>query len=53
LALYNLNEDIGEQNNLIAEEPQKAEELQKKFDLWLQEMQADHANYSLWKATKN
>ncbi len=45
VALYNLNIDIGERNNLIAEEPEKAESLQQKFDSWLSAMKADHPNY--------
>ena len=49
IALYNLNVDIGERNNLLAEEPEKAEELQVKFDLWMEEMKADHSSYQFWK----
>lgn len=49
LALYNLNEDVGERNNLIDKETDKAAELQEKFDKWLETMQADHSNYKLWK----
>ncbi len=45
VALYNLNEDIGERNNLIEIEPKKAKELQQKFDWWLKKMKADHPNY--------
>jgi arylsulfatase A-like enzyme len=41
LALYNLNEDVGERNNLITMEPGKAAELQNKFDLWMEEMRRD------------
>ena len=50
LALYNLNEDIGERNNLIEIEVDMAKELQQKFDVWLEEMKADHAEYSFWSA---
>jgi arylsulfatase A-like enzyme len=49
VAMYNLNEDIGERNNLIEQEAEKAKELQQKFDLWMQEMKADHENYQFWK----
>jgi len=50
IALYNLNEDIGERDNLLAEEREKAEELQRKFDLWMEEMKADHSNYRFWES---
>ena len=49
LALYNLKVDIGERNNLIEKEPERAKELQQKFDLWMAEMKADHSNYRFWK----
>jgi arylsulfatase A-like enzyme len=52
LALYNLNEDVGERNNLIADEPEKAVELQHKFDQWLEEMHLDQDEMNLageWK----
>ena len=52
LALYNLNEDIGERNNLLETEPEKASELQQKFDAWLADMKADHAEYSFWSAAE-
>lgn len=45
VALYNLNEDIGERKNLIDLEADKANELQIKFDLWMKGMKADHRNY--------
>lgn len=45
LALYNLTQDIGERNNLIEIEPEKAQELQQKFNAWLEQMKADHLNY--------
>lgn len=32
--LYNLAEDIGEEDNVIAEEPEKAQELQAAWDEW-------------------
>ena len=32
--LYNLADDIGEKNNVIAEEPEKAQELQAAWDEW-------------------
>jgi arylsulfatase A-like enzyme len=32
--LYNLKDDIGEKNNLIADEPEKAKELQVAWDKW-------------------
>jgi arylsulfatase A-like enzyme len=48
LALYNLNEDIGERNNLLEKEPEKVKELQQKFDWWMEEMIADHSNYQFW-----
>ena len=50
VALYNLNEDIGERNNLIEQVPQKADELKAKFDLWMKEMKADQSNYQFWQA---
>jgi arylsulfatase A-like enzyme len=48
VSLYNLYEDIGERNNLIEKEHEKANELQQKFNLWLKEMRADHENYEFW-----
>ena len=48
VALYNLNEDNGERNNLIEIEVEKAKELQQKFDNWLEQMKADHQHYSFW-----
>ncbi len=48
VALYNLNNDIAERNNLIEEEPEKANELQQKFDSWMEEMTAGHSNYQFW-----
>ena len=53
LALYNLHEDIGERNNLVEKETQKAKELQNKFDHWLQEMRSDHENYTFYKPPGN
>lgn len=53
VALYHLRVDISEKNNLINKEPEKAEELQKKFDQWLQEMKADHDNYTFFKQSVN
>ncbi|MGQ1784884.1 sulfatase family protein [Saccharicrinis sp. GN24d3] len=50
LALYNLKEDIGERNNLIEIESEKAKELQAKFDHWLEKMNDDHGNYVFWQA---
>jgi len=52
VALYNLNEDIGERNNLIEKKSEKANELQQKFDAWLEGMKADHQNYKFWQAEK-
>jgi arylsulfatase A-like enzyme len=49
VALYNLNDDIGERNNLLGQEPEKVKKLQQKFDLWMDEMKADHSNYQFWK----
>jgi arylsulfatase A-like enzyme len=49
VALYNLNEDIGERNNLLGIETEKAKELQQKFDSWLKEMKDDHQDYIFWK----
>lgn len=48
VALYNLNNDVVERNNLIGDEPEKAKELQQKFDSWLEEMIAGHSNYQFW-----
>jgi len=48
VALYNLNEDAGELDNLIEKEPEKAKELQHKFDIWMKRMNADHSNYEFW-----
>nr|WP_319509495.1 sulfatase-like hydrolase/transferase [uncultured Draconibacterium sp.] len=48
LALYNLNEDIGERNNLIGVEVEKAKELQQKFDSWLRQMKVDQHQYTFW-----
>ena len=52
VALYNLNEDIGERINLIESKSEKANELQQKYDYWLKEMKADHQNYNFWKDEK-
>jgi arylsulfatase A-like enzyme len=38
--LYNLKEDIGEQNNLVKEMPQKARELRKLLANWRSEVKA-------------
>ena len=53
VALYNLNEDIGERINLIETKSEKANELQQKFDAWLIEMKEDHSNYKFWLAEIN
>ncbi|MEE4116509.1 MAG: sulfatase-like hydrolase/transferase [Marinilabiliaceae bacterium] len=53
VALYNLNNDIGERNNLIEDEPEMANELQQKFDLWLKEMKNNHDKYKFWNSEKN
>ncbi len=52
-ALYNLSKDIGERNNLFEQEPEKAKELQQKFNLWMNEMQDDHHNYQFWEGDIN
>lgn len=39
--LYNLAEDIGEQNDLATENSEKNEELQQRLDQWLSEVGAD------------
>jgi hypothetical protein len=38
--LYNLRQDIGEKQNLAAEMPQKAAELQRRLQAWRQEVGA-------------
>ncbi|WP_420792862.1 sulfatase [Lentisphaera profundi] len=38
--LYKIDDDIGEQNNLAASHPEKAQELAKKLESWLQEKKA-------------
>lgn len=38
--LYNLDNDLGEQNNLAASMPEKAAELQQKLDAWLANLDA-------------
>lgn len=48
LALYNLKEDVGERNNLINDYPDKASELEQKFNIWLNEMKTSHKEYSFW-----
>lgn len=53
LALYNLTEDIGERNNLIEKETQKAEYLKQKFDNWLEKMKNDNVNYEFWATNDN
>jgi arylsulfatase A-like enzyme len=53
VALYNLNKDIGEQNNLIEQEHERAKELQQKFNLWINEMQNDHKNFQFWEGDIN
>ena len=40
LELYNLAEDIGERNNLVDEHPEKAQELKKAMDEWIESMNA-------------
>lgn len=39
--LYSLATDIGEKNNLIEDEPQKAKELMKALDQWVKDTNAD------------
>jgi len=39
--LYNLATDIGEKNNLIEDEPQKAKELTKALQQWVKDTGAD------------
>ncbi len=34
IELYNLKEDIGEENNLAKRMPEKADELRKRLDAW-------------------
>ncbi len=41
LELYNLATDIGEQNNLAADQPEKVEEMKGKLHSWLKEVSAD------------
>jgi len=52
VALYNLNEDVGERTNLIEKEPEKVKELQQIFDSWMAEMKADHSSYQFWESGK-
>ncbi|MCU4157758.1 sulfatase-like hydrolase/transferase [Carboxylicivirga sp. A043] len=52
VGLYNLNTDIEEQNNLIDLLPRKGEELQMKFDMWLNDMKQDHKNYQFKQVEK-
>ncbi|MEO9511858.1 MAG: sulfatase [Flavobacteriaceae bacterium] len=40
LELYNLNNDLGEQNNLMATHPKKAEELFQKLHMWRTKLNA-------------
>ena len=49
LALYNLEDDPGERNNLIEQRPEKAEQLQAIFEQWLNSMKTDAAAYSFGK----
>ncbi len=41
--LYNLNDDIGEKNNLIQQKPELASQLSKKIHAWLMQQ------HSTWK----
>ncbi|SFS40246.1 Arylsulfatase A [Zhouia amylolytica] len=38
--LYNLNEDLGEQNNLASKDPEKTEQLSRKLERWRKEVGA-------------
>jgi arylsulfatase A-like enzyme len=40
LELYNLEEDLGERNNLVDQRPEKAKELKQMLDDWRQEVDA-------------
>jgi len=40
VALYNLKEDIGEQNNLVEEHPEKVTEMRAKLHKWYQSFDA-------------
>ena len=40
MELYNLAEDIGERKNLVDEYPEKAEELKRAMDEWIESMEA-------------
>ena len=55
--LYNLRKDIGEQNNLAKETPQKVEELKKMLASWRQKVNAQmptpNPNYDPQKAKKS
>ena len=42
--LFDLENDIGEQNDLSATETEKAQELQKKLELWRKEVGAQMMN---------
>lgn len=42
LELYNLKEDIGENQNIINDEPQKAKEMQKRLHDWLSSVDAQY-----------
>ncbi|GAB3665120.1 sulfatase-like hydrolase/transferase [Echinicola sediminis] len=46
-ALYNLQNDPGERNNLIEQEDQKAVELKNKHQNWLNSMKGNYASYEL------
>jgi len=53
LELYNLDEDIGEKNNLVNQFPEKVEELKKELDAWKSEVNAiipkANPDFKAWK----
>ncbi len=52
LELYNLRHDAGEENNLVDEEPEKAQEMQRMLSQWRQDVEAKipepNPDYRAW-----
>lgn len=45
--LFDLNEDVGEENNLADEHPELVKKMTKRFFEWHEDIKKDHKNYEL------
>jgi hypothetical protein len=46
--LFNLNDDVGESKNLIDKHPERAAQLRKAYDGWLDQMATPVSGYKRW-----